>query len=164
LPQPRDFEFSALGTIIDRLNRSLSVFNMTSRRWSPQPSQIVHSEVSRRLPTPLNGSQTLFLVLWNVDAFSLQHVSRTIFILGYVLEGLGPVDIVCLREVMSDVRAALLADARARTVLLATDAEDPIRFQGAPFATMVLLSRAHFVYRRDAHEEGRASRQDESLC
>ncbi|TRM57840.1 Endonuclease/exonuclease/phosphatase [Schizophyllum amplum] len=94
--------------------------------------------------------QRLSLVTWNIDAFTSRPVARAKCILDHILLAppddisLAPPDIVFLQEVTRDTRAALLNDARVRATFLVTDAEDDTAFEGVPFATMTLLSRARF--------------------
>ncbi|KAG9050433.1 hypothetical protein FS837_005506 [Tulasnella sp. UAMH 9824] len=146
--------------VTSRLLRTLSAFNRSARTWAPVPSRNAPSEAAQRLaPTSrsIDASQTqkLSLVSWNIDAFSSRPVARAKLILNHILDGpLKAPDIIFLQEVTSDVRAALLNDARVRAGLLVTDAEDQTSFEGVPFATMTLLSSARFTSDLDSQKEG----------
>jgi len=136
-----------MATVTNRLWRTLSVFNSSTRTWTPIPSRIgnknAQSEVgqTQTQTQTQSRSKTLSLITWNIDAFSSRPVSRAKLILGHILEGLGPKspDIIFLQEVNPEVRASLLADARTRGAFLVTDAEDQRSFEDVPFATMTLL-------------------------
>ena len=121
----------------NKLWRTLSAFNLSTRVWAPISSRNAQSQVTQ--------TQALSLTSWNVDAFSSRAVSRAKLILNHILEGPKSPDIIFLQEVTSDVRASLLDDARVRTAFLATDAEDQTSFENVPFATMTFLSNACFA-------------------
>jgi len=129
---------------INRLWRTLSAFNPSTRMWTPVSSRNVQSQVTQRLS----------LISWNIDAFSSRAVSCAKLILGHILEGQKSPDIIFLQEVTSTVRASLLDDARVRAAFLVTDAEDQTSFEGVPFATMTLLSSARFTSSLDSQKEG----------
>ncbi|KAF5371395.1 hypothetical protein D9615_009676 [Tricholomella constricta] len=128
----------------NRLWRTLSAFNPSTRRWAPVSSRNAQSQVTQRLS----------LTSWNIDAFSSRAVSRAKLILGHILEGPKSPDIIFLQEVTPDVRASLLDDARVRAAFLVTDAEDQTSFEKVPFATMTLLSSARFASGLNSHKEG----------
>ena len=133
--------------VINRLWRALSVFNRSTQSWAPIPLQNVQNTQSQ-------VTQRLSLISWNIDAFSPRPVSRAKLILGHILEGSKPPDIIFLQEVTPDVRASLLDDARVRAAFLATEAEDQTLFEHVPFTTMTLLSRARFASGLDSQKEG----------
>ena len=142
--------------VTNRLMRTLSAFNPSTRMWTPIPSRNAQSQVaqrpsltSRKIDT--SWMQSLSLVSWNIDAFSSRPVARAKLILSHILEGPKSPDIIFLQEVTPNVRAALLEDARA---FLVTDAEDQTSFEGVPFATMTLLSSARFASGAESQEEG----------
>lgn len=110
------------------------------------------SLISRNIDA--SWAQGLSLVSWNIDAFSSQPVARAKLILDHILKGPKSPDIIFLQEITSDVRAALLDDARVRAALLVTDAEDQMSFEGMPFATMTLLSRARFASGPESQKGG----------
>jgi tyrosyl-DNA phosphodiesterase 2 len=128
----------------NRLWRTLSAFNPPTRRWVPISSRNTQGQVPQKLS----------LTSWNIDAFSSRAISRAKLILGHILKGPKSPDIIFLQEVTSDVRAALLDDARVRAAFLVTDAEDQTSFENVPFATMTLLSSALFSYGLDSQKEG----------
>ncbi|KAH8997848.1 Endonuclease/exonuclease/phosphatase [Lactarius hatsudake] len=128
----------------NRLWRTLSAFNPSTRMWAPVHSRNAQSQVTQRLS----------LTSWNIDAFSSRAVSRAKLILGHIFEGPKSSDIIFLQEVTPDVRASLLDDARVRAAFLVTDAEDPTSFEKVPFATMTLLSSARFASSLDSQKEG----------
>jgi tyrosyl-DNA phosphodiesterase 2 len=129
--------------VANRLWRTLSAFNHSTRRWAPIPPSRAQSQVTPRLS----------LISWNIDAFSSRPVSRAKLLLGRILEGPKSPDIIFLQEVTSEVRAFLLADARVRAAFLVTDAEDQTSFEGVPFATMMLLSSARFASNLDSSQK-----------
>ncbi|KAF9012244.1 hypothetical protein BDZ89DRAFT_1023965 [Hymenopellis radicata] len=130
--------------VTNRLWRTLSAFNRSTRRWAPLPLRNQMTQgLSRNIDT--SGTQRLSLISWNIDAFSSRAVSRAKLILGHILEGPKSPDIIFLQEVTLAVRAALLDDARVRAAFLVTDAEDQTSFEDVPFATMALLSSARFA-------------------
>ena len=145
--------------VTSRLSRTLSALNRSARTWAPILSRNALSQVAQRLsPTSRNidTSQThrLSLVSWNIDGFSSRPVSRAKLILSHILDGPKAPDIIFLQEVTLDVRASLLNNARVRAAFLVTDAEDQTSFEGVPFATMTLLSRARFASDLDSQKEG----------
>ena len=99
-------------------------------------------------------TQRLSLISWNIDAFSSRPVSRAKLIHDHIFEGLKYPDIILLQEVIPDVRASLLGDARVRAAFLVTDAEDQTSFEDVTFATMTLLSSARFASGMDSQKEG----------
>ncbi|KAG2046714.1 hypothetical protein BDR06DRAFT_167726 [Suillus hirtellus] len=121
--------------VTNRLWRTLSAFNRSTRSWEPIPLR--------------NG---LSLISWNIDAFSPRPVSRAKLILSHVLKK-SP-DILFLQEVTPEVRTSLLDDARVRAAFLVTDAEDQTSFEDVPFATMMLLSSTRFISGLDSQKEG----------
>ncbi|KAF8991450.1 hypothetical protein BDZ89DRAFT_1173283 [Hymenopellis radicata] len=130
--------------VTNRLWRTLSAFNRSTRRWAPLPLRNQMTQgLSRNIDT--SGTQRLSLISWNIDAFSSRAVSRAKLILSHILEGPKSPDIIFLQEVTLAVRAALLDDARVRAAFLVTDAEDQTSFEDVPFATMTLLSSARFA-------------------
>lgn len=142
--------------VTNRLRRTLSAFNRSTRKWEPIP---LRNEVTQRLSLTSRNidtfrTQRLSLISWNIDAFSSRPVSRAKLILGHILDGPKSPDIVFLQEVTPDVRASLLDDARVRATFLVTDAEDQTSFEGVPFATMTLLSSARFTSGLDSQKEG----------
>ncbi|KAH9038279.1 hypothetical protein EDB84DRAFT_1097184 [Lactarius hengduanensis] len=128
----------------NRLWRTLSAFNPSSRMWAPVSSRNAQNQVMPRLS----------LTSWNIDAFSLRAISRAKLILDHILEGPKFPDVIFLQEVTPDVRASLLDDARVRAAFLATDAEDQTSFEKVPFATMTFLSTARFASTLDSQKEG----------
>jgi len=128
----------------NRLWRTLSAFNPSTRMWAPVSSRNAQTQVTQRFS----------LISWNIDAFSSRAVSRAKLILGHILEGPKSPDIIFLQEVTSAVRASLLDDARVRAAFLVSDAEDQTSFEGVPFATMTLLSSARFASSLDSQKEG----------
>ncbi|KAI0258234.1 Endonuclease/exonuclease/phosphatase [Gloeopeniophorella convolvens] len=128
----------------NRLWRTLSAFNPSTRMWAPVSSRNAQSQVTQRLS----------LTSWNIDAFSSRAVSRAKLIIGHILEGPKSPDIIFLQEVTPAVRASLLDDARVRAAFLVTDAEDLRSFENVPFATMTLLSSARFASGLDSQKEG----------
>jgi len=130
--------------VTNRLWRTLSAFNCSTRRWAPIPSRNAQSQATQRLS----------LTSWNIDAFSSRPVSRAKLILGHILEGPKSPDIIFLQEVTPEVRASLLDDARVRAAFLVTDAEDQTSFEDVPFATMTLLPSARFASGLDSQKEG----------
>ncbi|TFK74695.1 hypothetical protein BDN72DRAFT_672307 [Pluteus cervinus] len=142
----------------NRLWRTLSAFNHSTRRWAPIPLRNAQSQVTQKLSlisqTDTLRTQRLSLVSWNIDAFSSRPVSRAKLILGHILERTKSPDIIFLQEVTPDVRASLLDDARVRAAFLVTDAEDQMSFEDVPFATMTLLSSARFTFGLDSQKEG----------
>ncbi|KAL6299810.1 Endonuclease/exonuclease/phosphatase [Sparassis latifolia] len=130
--------------ITNRLSRTPSAFNRSIRRWEPIPLRNVQSQ----------GTQTLSLISWNIDAFSSRPVSRAKLILSHILKEPESPDILFLQEVTPEVRASLLDDARVRAAFLATDAEDQTSFEDVPFATMTLLSSARFTSLLDSQKGG----------
>ncbi|KAN0128620.1 Endonuclease/exonuclease/phosphatase [Lactarius tabidus] len=130
--------------ITNRLSRTLSAFNRSTRRWDPIPLPNVQSQVTQRLS----------LTSWNIDAFSPRPVSRAKLILSHILEGSKYPDILFLQEVTPEVRASLLDDQRVRAAFLATDAEDQTSFEDVPFATMTLLSSARFTSGLGSQKKG----------
>ena len=130
--------------ITNRLPRTLSAFNRSTRRWEPIPLRNVQSQVTQKLS----------LISWNIDAFSPRPVSRAKLILSHILEEPKSPDILFLQEVTPEVRASLLDDARVRAAFLATDAEDQTSFEDVPFATMTLLSSTRFTSGLDSQKEG----------
>jgi tyrosyl-DNA phosphodiesterase 2 len=147
-------------TVTNRIWRTLSTFNSSTRTWAPLPSRNAQGQVMQtqtRTQTQTQ-TQTLSLISWNIDAFSSRPVSRAKLILSHILEGLGPnpPDIIFLQEVTLEVRASLLADPRVRATFLVTDAEDERSFEDVPFATMTLLRwpSARFASDLDSQKEG----------
>jgi tyrosyl-DNA phosphodiesterase 2 len=128
----------------NRLWRTLSAFDSSTRMWVPVSSRNAQSQVIQRLS----------LTSWNIDGFSSRAVSRAKLILGHILEGPKSPDIIFLQEVTPNVCTSLLDDARVRAAFLATDAEDQTSFEKVPFATMTLLSRARFASDLDSPKEG----------
>jgi len=139
--------------VTDRLWRTLSAFNHSTRRWAPIPSRIAQNQVT----------QGLSLVSWNIDAYSSRPVSRAKLILNHILEGPRSPDILFLQEVTPDVRASLLDDARVRAAFLVTDTEDQTSFEDVPFATMTLLSNTRFASGLDSQKEGDGTEGRETL-
>ncbi|EIW80146.1 hypothetical protein CONPUDRAFT_144342 [Coniophora puteana RWD-64-598 SS2] len=144
--------------VTNRLWRTLSAFNCSTRRWAPIPLRNTQSQVTQRLsPTSRKidtlWTQRLSIISWNIDAFSSRPVSRAKLILSHILEGPKSPDILFLQEVTPDVRASLLDDARVRAAFLVTDAEDQTSFEDVPFATMTLLSSARFAFGLDSQKE-----------
>jgi tyrosyl-DNA phosphodiesterase 2 len=139
-------------TNLNRLWRTLSAFNRSTRRWEPIPCRNSQSQetqrlslTSRNIDTSWTQQPLLSLVSWNIDAFSPRPVSRAKLIYNHILdEGPNFPDIIFLQEVTSDVRTSLLDDARVRAAFLVTDAEDQTSFEDVPFATMTLLSNSRF--------------------
>ena len=133
----------------NRLSRTLSIFNYSTRRWAPIPGKNTQSQAIQKLSATSQNistsTQSLSLISWNIDAFSSRPISRTKLIYSHFLEGMGSPDIIFLQEVTLGVRAALLDDARVRASFLVTDAEDQRSFENVPFATMTLLSRKRFA-------------------
>jgi len=129
--------------VTDRLWRTLSAFNPSTRRWAPIPP-------SRNAQSQLEVTPRLSLISWNIDAFSSRPVSRAKLLLSHILEGPKSPDIIFLQEVTPEVRASLLADARVRAAFLVTDAEDQTSFEDVPFATMMLLPIARFASNLDS--------------
>lgn len=145
--------------VTNRLWRTLSAFNRSTRSWVPIPLQNAQSQATQRLSlTPRNidtfWTQKLSLISWNIDAFSSRPIARAKLILDHILEGPKSPDIIFLQEVTPDVRSSLLGDPRVRAAFLATDAEDQTSFEGVPFATMTLLSSASFTYDPVSQKEG----------
>ncbi|KAH9059838.1 Endonuclease/exonuclease/phosphatase [Lactarius vividus] len=128
----------------NRLCRTLSAFNPSTRMWVPVSSRNVQSQVTQRLS----------LTSWNIDAFSPRAISRAKLILGHILEGPKYPDIIFLQEVTPDVHASLLDDTRVRAAFLTTDAEDPTSSEKLSFATMTLLSSVRFASSLDSQKEG----------
>jgi tyrosyl-DNA phosphodiesterase 2 len=93
--------------ITNRLSRTLSAFNRSTRRWEPIPLPNVQSQVTQRLS----------LTSWNIDAFSPRPVSRAKLILSHILEEPKSPDILFLQEVTPEVRASLLDDAESARCL-----------------------------------------------
>ncbi|KAG6863423.1 hypothetical protein C0991_005874 [Blastosporella zonata] len=129
--------------IPNRLCRTLSAFNRSTRLWAPV--------LSRRVQSPV--TQTLSLVTWNIDAFSSRPLARSKLILKHILNGSHSPDIIFLQEVSPEARDSILNDPRVRAAFLATDAEDSASFQGVAFATMTLLSTARFASGLDPQKE-----------
>lgn len=145
--------------VTSRLLRTLSAFNTSARHWVPITPRIAQSQVAQRLSPKsqkkdASRTQRLSLVSWNIDAFSSRPVSRAKLLLNHILESPKSPDIIFLQEVTSDVRASLLDNSGVRAALLMTDAEDQTSFEGVPFATMTLLSRARFASDLDPQKEG----------
>ncbi|KAF9034207.1 hypothetical protein BDZ89DRAFT_1062641 [Hymenopellis radicata] len=133
--------------VTNRIFRTLSSFNRSTRLWTPISFK---SPVSSR---KAHQPQTLSLVSWNIDAFSSQPLARSKRILSHILDGpKGSPDIIFLQEVTTEVRASILDDARVRAAFLVTDADDHTPFEGVPFATMTLLSRARCVFEGDGFD------------
>ena len=130
--------------VTNRLWRTLSAFNRSTRSWAPIPLRNAQSQVTQRLS----------LISWNIDAFSSRPVSRAKLILSHILEGPKSPDILFLQEVTPDVRASLLDDVRVRAAFLVTDAEDQTSFEEVPFATMTLLSSARFASGLESQKGG----------
>jgi len=128
----------------DRLWRTLSAFNPSTRMWASVSSRSAQSQVT----------QGFSLTSWNIDAFSSRAVSRAKLILGHILEGPKSPDIIFLQEVTPDVRASLLDDAMVHAAFLATDAEDQTSFEKVPCATMTLLSSTRFISGLDSQKDG----------
>jgi tyrosyl-DNA phosphodiesterase 2 len=145
----------------NRLWRTLSAFNHSTRRWAPilpwrnAQSQVTQapSLTSRNLNID-TWTQRLCLISWNIDAFSSRPISRAQLILDHILEGLKSPDIIFLQGVTLNVRASLLNDVRVRAGFLVTDAEDQTSFEDVPFASMTLLSSARFASGLDSQKEG----------
>src|SRR5882672_6835465 len=76
--------FPAMDT--NRLWRTLSAFNHSTRRWAPIPLGNAQSQVTSR-NTDTSWTQRLSLISWNIDAFSSRSVSRAKLILGHILDG-----------------------------------------------------------------------------
>ncbi|TFK26910.1 hypothetical protein FA15DRAFT_667015 [Coprinopsis marcescibilis] len=133
----------------NRLWRTLSGFNLSTRKWTQVNPRKARSQVPSNL---------LSLTSWNIDAFSPRAIARAKLILDHVLHESKPPDIIFLQEVTTAVRASLLQDAGVRGGYLVTDAEDQTAFENVPFATMTLLSRARFAFGSDSTE---ASEDDE---
>ncbi|TDL14405.1 hypothetical protein BD410DRAFT_823219 [Rickenella mellea] len=75
-------------------------------------------------------------VSWNIDAFSQRPVARANVLLNHILDGPHPPpDIIFLQEVRATVRAGWLVKG----------AEDLTAWDGVPFATITLLSKARFA-------------------
>ncbi|KAH9946595.1 Endonuclease/exonuclease/phosphatase [Amylocystis lapponica] len=127
--------------VTDKLWRTLSAFNRSTRRWEPVPLKNSQSQVTQRLSLTSRNidtcTQELSLISWNIDAFSSRPVSRAKLILGHTLDGPKFPDIIFLQEVTPIVRASLLDDAR-----------------DVPFATMTLLSSARFASGLDSQKGG----------
>ncbi|KAG2097722.1 Endonuclease/exonuclease/phosphatase [Suillus discolor] len=145
--------------VTDRLWRTLSAFNRSTRSWEPIPLRNVQSQATLRFSPTLRSIDTFWtqrfsLISWNIDAFSPRHVSRAKFILSHILEESKSPDILFLQEVTPEVRASLLDDARVRAAFLVTDAEDQTSFEDVPFATMTLLSSTRFTSGLDSQKEG----------
>ena len=142
----------------NRLWRTLSAFNYSTRRWEPIPLRKAQTQVTQKLSLTSRNidtwTQRLSLLSWNIDAFSSRPVSRAKLILSHILEGPKSPDIMFLQEVTPDVRASLLDDARVRAAFLVTDAEDQTSFEDVPFATMTLLSSARFTSGLDSQKKG----------
>jgi tyrosyl-DNA phosphodiesterase 2 len=152
--------------VTDRLSRTLSAFNRSTRRWAPIPLRNAQSQVMQRLSLTSPNidtfwAQRLSLISWNIDAFSSRPVSRATLILGHILEGPKPPAIIFLQEVTPDVRASLLDDARVRAAFLVTDVEDQTSFEDVPFATMTLLLSARFVSGLNSQKEGDGNERGE---
>ncbi|KAF9515695.1 hypothetical protein BS47DRAFT_1341618 [Hydnum rufescens UP504] len=144
--------------VANRLSRTLSAFNHSTRTWAPIPLGNAQSQVRQRLSLTSRNldtwTQKLSLTSWNIDAFSSRPVSRAKHILSHILDGSKSSDIIFLQEVTSDVWASLLDDARVRAAFLATDAKDQTLFEDVPFATMMLLSSGCFASGLDFQKEG----------
>ncbi|KAG2124895.1 Endonuclease/exonuclease/phosphatase [Suillus clintonianus] len=145
--------------VADRLWRTLSAFNRSTRRWTPIPLRNAQSQVTQRFSQTSPNidtfwTQRLSLISWNIDAFSSRPVTRAKLILGHILEGPKYPDIIFLQEVTPDVRASLLDDARVRAAFLVTDAEDQTSFEDVPFVTMTLLLSVRFASGLDSQKEG----------
>ncbi|KAG1856540.1 Endonuclease/exonuclease/phosphatase [Suillus tomentosus] len=144
--------------VTNRLWRTLSAFNRSTRSWEPIPLRNVQSQVTQRFSPTLRSidtswTQGLSLISWNIDAFSPRPVSRAKLILSHILEESKSPDILFLQEVTPKVRASLLDDARVRAAFLVTDAEDQTSFKDVPFATMTLLSSTRFTSGLDSQKE-----------
>jgi tyrosyl-DNA phosphodiesterase 2 len=126
-----------------RIERTLSAFNASTRSWVSVSSRI-QSNIPT-LPRSRHVQETLTLTSWNIDAFSPRPGARASRILSHILGGPNSTDIVFLQEVTRGVRASLLREASVFSGFFATDAEDETSFEGVPFATMTLLSRARFT-------------------
>ena len=141
--------------VTNRLWRTLSAFNRSTRSWEPIPLRNIQSQVTQRLRSiDTFWTQKLSLISWNIDAFSPRPVSRAKLILSHILEEPKSPDILFLQEVTPEVRASLLDDVRVRAAFLATDTEDQTSFENVPFATMTLLSSARFTSGLDLQKEG----------
>ncbi|KAG1787570.1 Endonuclease/exonuclease/phosphatase [Suillus plorans] len=138
--------------VTNRLWRTLSAFNRSTRSWEPIPLRNRFSPTLRSIDT--FWTHGLSLISWNIDAFSPRPVSRAKLILSHILEESKSPDILFLQEVTPEVRASLLDDARVRAVFLVTDAEDEMSFEDVPFATMTLLSSTRFTSGLDSQKEG----------
>ncbi|KAG1803365.1 Endonuclease/exonuclease/phosphatase [Suillus variegatus] len=145
--------------VTNRLWRTLSAFNQSTRSWEPIPLRNVQSQVTQRFSLTSRSintfwTQGLSFISWNIDAFSPRPVSRAKLILNHVLEESKSPDILFLQEVTPEVWTSLLDDARVHTAFLVTDAEDQTSFEDVPFATMMLLSRTRFISGLDSQKEG----------
>ena len=151
--------------VTNRLWRTLSAFNRSTRSWEPIPLRNIQSQVTQRLRSiDTFWTQKLSLISWNIDAFSPRPVSRAKLILSHILEEPKSPDILFLQEVTPEVRASLLDDVRVRAAFLATDTEDQTSFENVPFATMTLLSSARFTSGLDLQKEGDGIEGRENSC
>ena len=103
--KPRTFQLPAFQQntmATNRLWRTLSAFNPSTRRWAPTSSTNTQSQ--------RNALQRLSLTSWNIDAFSPRATSRAERILGHILKGPKAPDVVFLQEVTPEVRGSLLND------------------------------------------------------
>ena len=121
----------------DRLWRTLSAFNHSTRWWAPIPLRNSQSQVTQKLSLTSRNidtfwTQRLSLISRNINASSSRPVSRAKVILCHILEGQKSPDIIFLQEVTPDVRASLLDDARVRPAFLVTDAEDQRHLRRCP--------------------------------
>lgn len=122
---------------IPRISRILSTFNPCTRHWVPIPLG---------LPTANQNLTALSLSTWNIDAFSPRPIARATAIIDRLLACPSTTSgVIFLQGVSREVRAYLLCDARIRAGFLTTDAEDKTAFNGVPFTTMTLLSKARFT-------------------
>ncbi|KAG2059442.1 hypothetical protein BDR06DRAFT_949502 [Suillus hirtellus] len=154
--------------VTNRLWRTLSAFNRSTRSWEPIPLQNVQSQVTQKFSPTLRSIDTLWtqglsLISWNIDAFSPRPVSRAKLILSHILEESKSPDILFLQEVTPEVRVSLLDDARVRAAFLVTDAEDQTSFEDVPFATMALLSSTRFTSALDSQGGGDGIEGGENL-
>jgi tyrosyl-DNA phosphodiesterase 2 len=136
--------------LADRVQRTLSAFNASTRRWASVPMHSAHGSWTKGLNQIQNSAPVsptrLSLVSWNIDAFSPRPIARAKLILAHILSAPKPPDVFFLQEVTRDVRTALLDDVRVRAAFLTTDAQDLKSFYDVPFATMTLLAKERFAH------------------
>ncbi|KAF9517082.1 hypothetical protein BS47DRAFT_1483518 [Hydnum rufescens UP504] len=101
----------------NRLWRTLSAFNRSTRMWAPIPLGNAQSQVTQRLSLTSQNidtwTQRPSLISWNIDAFSSRpsHVPNPSSVI--ILDGPKSPDIIFLQEVTPDVRPLSSDDVRA---------------------------------------------------